>query len=455
MPLFAGVIMYHVFSLALVTLFLFMHSHCIAADGFHIFQHQDHNQKNRPYIVYQPETLPIHEARPLLVHLHGAILTDTIKSQPLESVKQSRILNLAKQGQYYVLFPFGDREASWFNPNGLDMIMTEIQSVQNSFNIDKNKIFLSGFSDGASGTFYIASTRPDNFAGFIAFNGSLPVAAHLGYTPLYLQNINHKPFYIINTQEDFLYPAHMMQPVIDELKQHHHHITFHTPKGQHHLSYLDETLPEIINFINHHHKTIPTTLTWESDGKHENGSEWLRIISIDEQGTAQDWHRPYSLKLFNDKANLGIQFHTHAASPFTVAHIQPNSTAEKMGVKIGDQVIQIDSTELNHPYAPYLYLANKRAGEKISLTIMRNGQATTLTGQLNAGYHYQVFEKHTPSGKVKAEIHGTRLHLSTSRIKEFVLYLNLLPPSIKIQSIVLNGKIIPIPPHQHTMKFIL
>ena len=38
------------------------------------------------------------------------------------------------------------------------MVLDEINFVKENFPIDENKVFLSGFSDGASGVFYFSMT---------------------------------------------------------------------------------------------------------------------------------------------------------------------------------------------------------------------------------------------------------------------------------------------------------
>ncbi|QMT41026.1 PHB depolymerase family esterase [Neisseria shayeganii] len=408
--------------------------------SFQTFRFTAQDGQERPYIVYTPPHVEAGEPRPLLVHLHGAIASPQIRSDPLASVQRSSFLKLANAGRYYVLFPFGQKDAGWFDPVGVNMVLGEVDAVLRDFPAaDPDRVFLSGFSDGGSGTLYLAATHPDRFAGFIAMNGSLPVAAHLGSTPVYPQNFNRKPLYIINTRSDMLYPADMMQPVAEELRRHHPNLIFSTPEGGHDMRYLPQEIPALTAFIDRHRRQTATQLVWESSGEAANGSEWLHIERLKPQATPQAWHRPYRLTLFNNKASFGMAFDPAYRNGLKVAGFgKENSTAQNIGVRIGDIVLKMGETAMNHPYAPYLYLADKRAGDPVDITVLRDGRETVLRGRFNEGYHYQVFEKQPVSGKIRARIDRGRLLVDTSRVAAFRIDFSRLPQPV--HSIVINGK---------------
>lgn len=431
----------------LFALLLYLVSITAAAQSgsFHTFRFTAQDGQERPYIVYTPSQIQAGEQRPLLVHLHGAIASPQIRSNPLDSAQRSSLLKLADAGRYLVLFPFGQKDAGWFDPVGVNMVLGEVDAVLRDFTAaDPERVFLSGFSDGGSGTLYLAATHPDRFAGFIALNGSLPVAAHLGSAPIYPQNFNRKPLYIVNTRNDLLYPADMMQPIVDELRRHHPDLIFSTPEGGHDMRYLSQEIPALTAFIDRHRCQTAEQLVWESTGQEANGSQWLRIERLAPQAPAQPWHSPYRLTLFNNKASFGMAFEPTYRDGLKVAGFnKENSTAEKIGVQIGDIVLKMGDTPMNSPYAPYAYLAGKRAGDPVDVTVLRNGRETVLHGRFNEGYSYQVFEKQPVSGKIHARLDRGRLLVDTSRVAAFRIDFSRLPHVV--HSIVINGKPHPLP----------
>lgn len=394
---------------------------------------------NRPYIVYTPADIRTGEKRPLLIHMHGAIGRAEVSKNPMRSVRNSSFLKLAESGRYYVLFPFGQKNAGWFDQTGNDMVLGQLEKVLADFpGTDRDKVFLSGFSDGGSGTLYMASVRPDAFAGFISLNGSLPVAAHLGEQPLYLENFAHKPLYLINTRNDSLYPAKMMEPIVETLQRYNNMLTVSMPEGEHNMQYLPAEIPALKNFIKRHRRETASSLSWE--GTASSGTEWIAIDSLRPQEPARNWHRAYSLNLFNDKAAFDMQFNPAHYPQLKVAHLgKPDSTARKMGVHIGDTVIKMDDTPMENPYSPYTFLTRKKAGETVSLTVLRNGKTIVLNGRFNPGYTYQVFEKQADTGKIQAEIHQGRLNIRTSKVASFIIDFDRLPDAASLHTLTVNG----------------
>lgn len=409
---------------------------------FEEFQYTTPDGQARPYVVYTPKQAKPGEKRPLIVYLHGAVSSPVMRIEPLGAAKRSVMSKLADEGNYYVLYPYGKQGCTWFDQVGCDMIFGEMDKVLSSYPIAQEKIFLSGFSDGASGTYYIASTRPEQFAGFIALNGALPVAANLGESPLYLDNFNHKPLYVVNTQSDMLYPAHMMGTLVEKMRQHHPDFIFRTPEGNHELSYFPSLQSEVKDFIDHNTRTTPTSLSFETADQKHNRYEWLTILEVSDQKPKADWHQVYTLKMTNDKASFGLMPNPkHRGPGLLVAGFGKKSCAKDMGVQVGDTILKMGDVEIKGPMDSFGYAASKRAGDSTSLTILRGGKEVLLTGTFPPPYQYEVFAKHPVSGKVRAQIDEQRLRIETSQVGALVIDFDQLPLKNKKKvEVVLNGK---------------
>lgn len=412
------------------------------AEEFRQFDMVAPDGKTRPYVIYQPD---VGGKRPLLVYLHGAIGRPAISSDPIASAKKSSIVNLAREGGYYVLFPYGQQGATWFDKVGTQMVLDQIDWATKNLPIDNKKVFVSGFSDGASGTLYFASTQADKFAGFIALNGSLAVAAHLGDSPVFLQNINGKPLYIVNTSADALYPAQQIYPTIQTLQAHQPQVLFDALTGNHDMSYLPSIQNKLGKFIDTHQDQVSYQISLEASDVYTGSFDWLSVLSFDFDAPAKAWHTPYSLKMVNNKASFGIvPDSTYQGEGIKVAGFAKNNqTAKTMGVQIGDVIVKMGDVVINHPYASLSYLSGKKAGEPTELSVLRDGNTLLLKGKFADGYTYEVFDNKKPSGKIQATFDKQQqtLKIQTSKIASFAVDFAQLPITNRDEFvIVINDK---------------
>lgn len=429
--------------LFLCSLLLGLTSQTLSASGgsFQLFHFKAKDNQERPYVVYRPSQVQPSEKRPLLIFLHGAISRPQISQNPEDTAKKSPIISLAEKGQFYVLFPYGQKGATWFDDVGSEMVLGEFDAVKKNFPIDEDKVFLSGFSDGGSGTFYFAAAHSTPFAGFIPLNGSLSVAANLGASPLYLENINHKPLLAINTQSDALYPVKMMQPTIDKLRQHHNNVQYKTPEGNHEMSYLPTVEQDILHFIQQYRRQPLQAISLEQAEKPIH-IDWLSIEEINPQAAAQAWHTPYSLKMLNDKASFGVSPDIrHQGEGLKVNGFGKNSVAKEMGVQIGDIILKMEDVAMNHRYASFEYLSRKKAGDSTELTLSRDGKTLILKGKFAPAYEYEVFEKQPISAKIEAKLQENGIEVRTSRVKTFAIDFSQLPfKTNETVTLTINGK---------------
>lgn len=426
----------------LLTLFTLLLTQVYSAQNssFSEFNYSCIDQVSRPYIVYTPKKIAPNQSLPLLIYLHGSVSSPNLKSDPLGYMKKSKLIELAEEGGFYLMFSYGQKGATWFNHVGTDMILGEVEQVKKSFNVNADKVFLIGFSDGGSGVIYQSMTHPTAFAGFIALNGSLNVAQKLGEAPMFPENNNHLPMYIVNTQNDMLYPINQIKPTIEYLEKYNPNINFVTPKGNHEMSYLKDLTPEILKFIHSNTRRVPYEIRWEST-QIGSGYSWLKMAEVDTLQSPKSWHNPYYLEVFNDKANYGIEFdYSYHGKGLKIAKFtSENSAGKKIGLQQGDVVLKMENELMESPYSPYIYLANKRAGDPTSITVLRNNQELVLNGKFNEGLPYTIFSENPHSGKVIASIDGKTLDIKTSRVSSINLDWETLKP-LNIKKIILNGK---------------
>ncbi len=404
-------------------------------------KHQCKDDIERPFIVYTPNSLDTNNSSPLLVYLHGGISSPKLKKDPLTYMQKSPLLPLADEGGFYLLFSYGQQGATWFDSIGTDMVLKEVETAQQQFNINTNKIFLSGFSDGASGVFYMSMTHPFSFAGCIVMNGSMAVAQKLGQKTLFPANTNNMPMYIINTTQDLLYPLNQIVPTIEYLQTYNPNITFTTPKGNHEMSYLATEQADLMAFINKHTKNTLEEFSWETDTPNSSVA-CLQNIVIDTTLARKNWHQAYQLKVFNQKAEFGLKYdYKYQGKGLKVNGFKNDScTAKKMGIQLNDIILTMEEDTITSPYAPFYFLFKKQAGDSTYVTVLRDQQEQIIKGKFNEGFFYKVFDSaHLPSAKIIAIIKDKALIISTSRIAAFTIDFDPLQ-SFGIEKVLLNNK---------------
>ena len=83
---------------------------------------------------------------------------------------------------------------SWSTPLAEKALLTLIEATMKSYNIDRRRVLVTGFSMGGSGTWYMSSRHPQ------LFTASIPMAA--GVRDLAADSLATMPTYVIHSRDD-------------------------------------------------------------------------------------------------------------------------------------------------------------------------------------------------------------------------------------------------------------
>ena len=77
------------------------------------------------------------------------------------------------------------------------------------YNVDENRVVVSGVSDGGTGAYYVAMRETTPFASFLPLNGYWMVLASgdIDDGMLFANNLRNKPLFAVNGGRDPLYPT--------------------------------------------------------------------------------------------------------------------------------------------------------------------------------------------------------------------------------------------------------
>ncbi|MCX7704282.1 MAG: PDZ domain-containing protein, partial [Planctomycetota bacterium] len=312
--------------------------------------------------------------------------------------------------------------------------------IKRRYVVDDNKIFVTGFSDGGSGSFHFAFHHPTPFAGFIPLNGSSLVAQYGG--EVFAQNLLHKrPLYVVNTTEDTLYPAEQQRKLIDFFKEAGGNIEFTVyEKIGHRLDYIDKERPKIRDFIK---KTVreplPRNVVWMTDDVKERGRfAWVVVEELGETGGEKPILKSPK---FTPRLVLGVVIdQEYQGEGARVSDVAKDSTAAEMGIKAGDVIVKIDTNEVKSFQDLRVALSKKRFGDEVSVVVKRDGEEVVLKGKFPKGQEVDAFEYPKPFCSIEVSVNGNRIDVKTYRVKKYRLLVSskMFPRDTKVE-VYTNG----------------
>jgi hypothetical protein len=126
---------------------------------------------------------------------------------------------LAGAEQIYVV-PYAWAEAPWWSPDQVLNLAAIVDRLKRLYNVDENRVVLSGVSDGATGALYVARRETTPFASILPLNGYVMVLAlrDIDDGLIFLNNLRNKPLFAVNGGRDPLYPTRVVEAVLEHLK---------------------------------------------------------------------------------------------------------------------------------------------------------------------------------------------------------------------------------------------
>jgi dienelactone hydrolase len=198
-----------------------------------------------PYLVYVPKNYNSLKPMQAIVYLHGGIAsTENFNFDNPELAIGEPIFSVGDTFNSIIIYPFGKKDFGWVaQKKAFENVLTMVKNVQKFYNIDKQRIFLGGMSNGGTATFWFASQKPNLFKGFFAFS-AIP---KLEIDNINFENLSQgKPFYSINAKDDDVFKYETAFSIYKKHKSKDWH--FETlDKGNHGFIYDPTNGKEIIN----------------------------------------------------------------------------------------------------------------------------------------------------------------------------------------------------------------
>lgn len=150
----------------------------VALSGPAIFKEEvSLSNKNWKYSFYAPADLDMNKEQVLIIGLHGFEdnAKDYIKHWQSDADKNDFLV--AALQAYPKTYPSGSTVESYPWLEISDFIKAVLANIEKKYKINENKIFLTGYSDGAVASYIIALDSGIKFRGVIPIDGYLPLEA--------------------------------------------------------------------------------------------------------------------------------------------------------------------------------------------------------------------------------------------------------------------------------------
>ena len=216
---------------------------------------------------------------PLRVQLHGGV------GRPPQPGRQPQSARIPGEPQIY-LEPQASDDNAWWHISQVDNIISVLDMVKRKYNVDETQTYITGISDGGTGTYFFALREPNPWSACMTINGQPLVLANRDARiegNLYLGNLANCPLYIENGDHDPLYPAETVTPIVDAMKSAGITPVYHVMRNDKHDTHWWPEERAFYEMFVHSRPRVaqPARLSWETDRTDRfNRVRWLVIDKL-------------------------------------------------------------------------------------------------------------------------------------------------------------------------------
>jgi poly(3-hydroxybutyrate) depolymerase len=375
------------------------------------------------YAVTVPDGYDPARTYQVRIQLHGGVGGRTTNAP----VGTGAIGALAGAEQIYVV-PYAWAEQPWWGNDQVLNLAAIVDHLKRLYNVDENRVVLSGVSDDGTGAYFVAMRETTPFASVLPLNGYLLVLALRGIDDglIFVNNLRNKPIFAVNGGRDPLYPTRVVDPTIEHLKRVGVSVDYHPqPNAAHNTAWWPEVKDTFERFVREHPRTpLPDTLTWEMGNSADfNRAHWL---VLDKLGAAKSDAK--ALADPNDmampsSADFGVQ-----SSGKRITRVTPGSNADRLGLKAGDVLLRVNDQSASASADVADALEDMPPGSKVTLMIARDNAPVELTGvyqpQIVESPPKHLFARGGGTGRVDVVRAGNVVTATSTGVKAFTLLLS-------------------------------
>ncbi len=221
--------------------------------------------------LYVPASYTPERAYPLVVCLHGAGFTGDAYLQRWQP----------RLGDRYILACPTLFRGDWWTRTAEHLVLATLRTVAAQYRIDRDRVFLTGMSNGGIGAWLIGSHHAPVFAGLA------PMASGLDSVLFpFLDNLRNTPAYIIHGRRDQVMPVDLSRSIARRLDELGYAYTFREHDLSHPMAgghfFPRQELPDLVAWLDTQRRgRSPDTVVVVRDASHLGTFGWVRIDATD------------------------------------------------------------------------------------------------------------------------------------------------------------------------------
>jgi PDZ domain len=327
------------------------------------------------------------------------------------------------------LMPQAWKDAPWWSARQVENLRAILDLVKRTYNVDENRVVLSGVSDGGTGVYYTAMRDTTPFASFLPLNGFILVLRNETAEAdgdLFPNNLVNKPFFIVNGRLDPVYPTSVVDPSVEHLKKNGVDLVYQPQaNAAHDTSWWPEVKDAFERFAAAHPRVpMPDALSWESGPPSiPSRAHWLIVVRL--AADVPDGPPLPDVNRMSTPQALDFGIRGGGAQ---INRVVKGSNADQIGLRSGDVVVTVN----NQPVSPGADVAellrSYPVGRPLLLTLTRGSEPVRLTGRyaptILPGESEAMFPRQRESGRVDLRRSGNRVEATTRGVAAFTLLLS-------------------------------
>jgi predicted esterase len=275
---------------------------------YYVFVHRDSVFGDVPVKVFIPKNYQATVSSPVVLILHGAVVLSSFKDAYKKDTVTDEDLfyRYFENRNFVVIRPYADGygphadgtiKFDWVvnrfekkpNPT-FQTLGAIIAGLKHTVNIDDNRVYAWGHSDGSDGAFALQVYKPSGFAGFVAYNSML---THMDASNIYLKNARNRPLYLVHSSLDHLRPIEQARAIARLLDSLGSPVQYKEYAGyKHYDKHLSQDLPLGYGWLTGiSRRPFPKAIYWEASDNLYNRCDWLKITRLDTTLAGAPWHK--------------------------------------------------------------------------------------------------------------------------------------------------------------------
>ncbi|MDB5133115.1 MAG: hypothetical protein JWR02_2864 [Mucilaginibacter sp.] len=254
------------------------------------------------FLVVMPPNYDPKRSYALLFFLHGAVSSNRGYLNRVELGLDTGGWNryyTKYAGDVIMVYPHSNKDYNWMYPDkGFFMIPGILKQIKQVIHIDDNRVFITGHSNGATGSFSYLMKQPSPFAAFYGFNTRPRVQT--GGT--YIRNILNRSYFNVSTDTDYYYPPGANDSLSAAMKKIGADYQDHRYNGfPHWFPQFDASEPAFqllfADLAKRKRDPFHPGIYWECDDVKYGRCDWLQITALDTGAKRAGWQTDINFKI--------------------------------------------------------------------------------------------------------------------------------------------------------------